>query len=201
MNLVLNVIMPSFCSCLDTEQVTTPCGDQCLRCGKPIWSAEAQAEACGNCDKDQDDLCPNCPNRIPVQELEKLQRMLPNPGPRTSELFGCVTAGRQDNGHPADVMPNPVPMTVNKMACKLLRLERAKGTTPDQITAMIPETEKVLREFWEGKYGTGSESDCVFFIYQHPMMQYLAMLLKMRVCSIDASFRQLAHVVEGIAGV
>lgn len=180
----LNIVMTGFCSCLHPTQ------DPCIKCKKPLWNAERQATECGGCDRNQNELCSNCPNRI--QDIEQFIILTTR---REAESVEGDLGFKLQESHISP--PQPVEESFAHFACRLLRLERNKGDAIDIIT-MIPEAEKFLRRFWEKTYPM-NEKDCRIFISQHPFMQYLTMLLKIRVVSREASFYQLAHVVEGIA--
>lgn len=182
----LNTLMNQFCSCLRPTQ------DPCIQCKKPLWSAERQANQCVGCDRNQNELCANCPNKI--QNIE--QFIVLTTRREAESIDGNLGFELEESFKPCE----PVDESFPHFACRLLQLERRKADAIDLIHR-ISETEQYLRKYWEKTYGTARELDCRVFITHHPFMQYLSMLLKIRVLEREASLYQIAHVVEGIAGL
>ncbi len=180
----LNVIMGNFCSCLHPTQ------DPCNICNKLLYNPERQAQVCGGCDRNQNELCSNCPNKIDLSLFEVTVSR------RIAEASDGTIGFHQHES--LAIPPVPLEESPSKFACRILRLERNSRDVIDVIE-VIPETEKFLRRFWEKKYGTSQEKECRVFISHHPFIQYLVMLMKIRVIPREASFYQLANVVEGIA--
>lgn len=194
----------------------------CVQCGQPVQedvsaltgTQLAKMNLCGNCDRDQCNLCDDCPGRIPEADvvafdLEQADgSIVANHGgivtsykPYKSELFP-MSVGRQYQAPEPVLHDQPQPLdTPRDHARRLLRL-RSKTNNALEITEMFPTTILVLDRLWRQRCpdDVASDKKRKSWIGSHPFMQYLTHLLRIRLIPVaDSSYRQCENVMEGIA--
>lgn len=92
---------------------------------------------------------------------------------------------------------NSLAQRISDHARMLLRLS-SRTDNLMQIIEVLQETLILLSDLWDQKMGiqddwTGKKEN---YIQYHPFMQYLVMLMKVRVLNCDASYPQLERVIE-----
>lgn len=87
---------------------------------------------------------------------------------------------------------DPLNQKVRHHARRLLRLGSRTGNLLE-IIEIMPRTLDILNELWNQRLSPENKDS---YIKHHPFMQYLALLIKIRVLNHDASYPQLERVIE-----
>lgn len=191
----------------------------CTECGQPAvgdlpeltGDQVAKMMTCGNCDRDQENLCDDCPARMQPLAIQLLTRGVTFPEPvglsesRRSELFPCLVAGRQHKAPDPVMHDQPQPReSVRDHARRLLKL-KSKRDNVTEIMTMIPETLTLIKREAELRYTELPDAIArkkrEEYVAKHVFTQYIAHLLKIRILGPDASYLQAERVMEGVAEV